>query len=296
VVRPLGSQGPTVSFSGHNPHWLPDGSRIAFVRRNEAEKKQSLWIFNVANGEEQLVSDRYVVLPSQSILPYNRAQVGEFSWSPDINKVVFLSKVNEFSNILMTSMESKETIDLTQNKDSAYHYYAPVWSPDGSKVAFISQQAIGGQTSTWRVYVWENGTSREIFSTRSNLRLLGWSADGSLLLEFADVYLKAGPIDLNLIRLSAKGESHSIGSFKGIYAASMTLSADGKTVAYVSRQDSKDDLWVASATANTTPKRITANGNSNIFFGSPAFSPDGKTIYFDKQEKLNTISMFENFK
>jgi serine/threonine protein kinase/Tol biopolymer transport system component len=295
VVKPLGSQGPTVSFSGYNAHWLPDGQRIAFVRRNEAEKKQSLWIFNVANGQEQQVNDSYVVLPSHSILPYNRAQIREFSWSPDSRKVVFLSNVSEFSNILMTSMETKETVDLTQNKDSSLQYYAPIWSPDGKRVAFVSQQTAEGQSTTWRVHIWENGAVREMYSTRSSLRLLGWSDDGSLLVESAEVPLKAGPIDLTLMRLSVKGESRSVGTFKSIYATSMTLSADGQTVAFVSRQDAKDDLWVASTMA-ATPKRVTANGNSSIFFGSPVFAPDGKTIYFDKQEKLNTISMFENFK
>ena len=75
----------------------------------------------------------------------------------------------------------------------------------------------------------------------------------------------------------------------------MTLSADGKTVAFTARQDGMDDIWTAS-TNSSEAKKITANRNSKLFFASLEWSPDGKTIFFDKQDQINTISMFENFK
>jgi hypothetical protein len=43
------------------------------------------------------------------------------------------------------------------------------------------------------------------------------------------------------------------------------------------------------------PTRITNNSNSRQFLTNLAFGADGKSIYFDKQEELNTISVFENF-
>ena len=74
----------------------------------------------------------------------------------------------------------------------------------------------------------------------------------------------------------------------------MTLSPDGKTVAFTARENDKDDIWTA-ATNGGEPKKITANGSTRLYYASLVWSPDGKTIFFDKQEQIDTISMFENF-
>jgi serine/threonine protein kinase len=296
VVKSLDTDHSPVYFNGYNPHWLPDGQRLAFVRWNENEKRSSFWTVNVGTGEERPVSSYPIARPNYSLLPYNRAQVREFSWSPDSTKVLYLSRLSGISNILVTSLESSETVDITQNKDAAWQYYSPVWSKDGKLAAFVSTQPSqgDGKPAVWHLWIWDGGTPREIYSTSSSLKLLGWSSTADLLVASSAGPMKAPPIDLGLLRISLKGDIQKIADLKSVYAASITLSADGKTIAFTARRDGKDNLWTASA-ADGSATRVTANGNTNTFFGSPAFSPNGKTIYFDKQEKLNTISMFENF-
>ena len=72
-------------------------------------------------------------------------------------------------------------------------------------------------------------------------------------------------------------------------------SADGKTLAFVAYGNGRDDIWTVDLTPGAEPKQITFSGSTRVFFANLVFSPDGKTIYFDKQEEVNTISMFENF-
>jgi Tol biopolymer transport system component len=111
----------------------------------------------------------------------------------------------------------------------------------------------------------------------------------------ADGVMKSDPLDIKLLRVSATGENRVVTTFKNIYALSMALSTDGKKVAFTSRQDNKDNIWTATITSGEE-KKITANADPKLFFGSLAWSPDGSTVYFDKQEEIKTISMFENFK
>ncbi|MGC2235068.1 MAG: hypothetical protein WA584_02830 [Pyrinomonadaceae bacterium] len=106
--------------------------------------------------------------------------------------------------------------------------------------------------------------------------------------------MKASPTDVKLIQISTGGSDKIINSFEKISALSMALSADGKSVAFVSRRDGKDNIYISS-TITAETKKITANSNSMHCIGSLEWSPDGKTIYFDKQQQIYTISMFDNF-
>ncbi len=125
---------------------------------------------------------------------------------------------------------------------------------------------------------------------------MGWSASGNeILLAMTDGIMKSSPLDVKLLEVSVTGDSRVLTVFKNAYASSITLSADGKTLAFTARHDDKDNVWIAAANGGEA-KKITANSHSRLFYGSPGWSPDGKTVFFDKQDQINTISMFENFK
>ena len=296
VIKSLTNQSVKFSLRGCNPRWLPDSHRIAFLHWQEAEEKYNLRIVDVDSGEEKMINDS-VDYPRYSLLPYNRNQVRSFSWSPDSSQVIYLAKESGAWNLIETSLQSNKSINILNNTDPSTSFYCPLWSPDGSRTAYISRQEslTKQEKSLWSVSLIEQGKPNKIFSTTASLRLLGWTSNEELLLEMSDGVMRSRPSDIKLLRISTIGENRVVTTFKNIYALSMTLSADGKMVAFTSRQEDKDNIWEA-ATVNGKAKKITVNADSKVFFGSLAWSPDAKTIYFDKQEEINTISMFENFK
>lgn len=293
IIKALDNQSPQISLKGINPHWLPDSRRIAFIRFEKTARKYSFWIYNTINGEEKQVTDKPVMSPPTSILPFNRSYIGEFSWSPDSRQVIFLSKESKAYNILKLDLESSQTDNITKNDNPNLEFYSPKWSPDGNSTAYISLSK--NEKPRWSVWLIVDEKPREIYSTTASLRLLGWSANDELLLETTDGVMHTSSLDVKLIKVFTNSNSQIVSTLNKVYANSMTLSADGKYVAYTSRQDGKDNIYTAS-TNNGITKKITVNANDRLYYGSPAWSPDSKTIFFDKQEEINTISMFENFR
>lgn len=295
VVRSLVDESPPLSVKGWNPRWLPDSRRIAFLRWQKTEQRYNLWLVNTVNGEEKRITTDGVSPPSFGIMPLNRAEIGVFNWSPDSNRFVYLDSKKQ--NIWTASIESPEKFNQTNNDNPKVSYYSPLWSSDGKQIVYISMEQPSEKTQKkmWSIWVTEENKPKEIFSTSASLRLLGWSATGGeLFLEMSDGEMVSTPSDVRLIQVSVTGENRVVTIFKSIYAKSMTLSTDGKAVAFTARHDDKDDLWTA-ATSGGEAKKITANRNSRLFFASLEWSHDGKTIYFDKQDQINTISMFVNF-
>ena len=91
------------------------------------------------------------------------------------------------------------------------------------------------------------------------------------------------------------GTSRKLFTLEGVYPRTLTISPDGRTLAYTARRDGRDDIWTLALTRAAEPRKVTSNPNSAFFLTNLAFSANGKSIYFDKQEETNTISMFENF-
>ena len=291
VVKSLENNSPPFILKGHNPRWLPDSRRVAFLRWHMDEQKYQYWLVNTASGEEKRLTTGGVSPPSFGRLPINRNETGN-NWSPDANRFVYLDSKKQ--NVWTASVESSETFNLTNNTNPSISYHPPNWSADGKRIVFLSMEK--AQPPKWSVWLSEQGKSKEIFSGAAGLRILGWSASGNeILLAMTDGIMKSSPLDVKLLEVSVTGDSRVLTVFKNAYASSITLSADGKTLAFTARHDDKDNVWIAAANGGEA-KKITANSHSRLFYGSPGWSPDGKTVFFDKQDQINTISMFENFK
>jgi serine/threonine protein kinase len=297
IIKSLNDQLPQISLKGINPRWLPDSRRIAFIRFEKITGKYSFWTYNTITGEEIQITEKPITNPQTAILPFNRGQIGESGWSPDGRQVIFLSKEGQIFNILKADLETSETANITNNDNPNLTFYSPKRSPDGNSITYISFQKPQSKDDKpqWGVWIVNDGKTKEIYSTSASLRLLGWSGKDKLLLEMNDDAITSSSLNIKLIEVSTNGGNRIISIFERIYATSMTLSADGKNVAFTSRQEGKDNIVTASTNGGEL-KKITANVNAKLYYGSPAWSPDGKTIFFDKQEEINTISIFENFK
>jgi Tol biopolymer transport system component/DNA-binding winged helix-turn-helix (wHTH) protein len=282
------------SFRGHNPKWLRDSRQIAFLRRYDDDPDFNLWLFDTVTGAETQLTTEGVPRGSYAFLPYDRAQVADFGWSADGSKYVYLDKTSR--NIRFGLSSGGERANLTNGLNSNLIFYAPLWSPVGDRLVFVSSQrgASDGEKTVWSVWLTEQDKPREIFKTSESLRLLGWSPQGDRLFFESAPIMKASPTDVKILEVSVDGDGKIINSFERISGLSMTLSADGKNVAFTARWDGSDNIYISPA-AGGEIKKLTGNSNNNFCFGSLKWAPDGKTIYYDRQEQIYTISMFDNF-
>src|SRR5260370_1403800 len=135
--------------------WSPDGGKIAFLSEraldgSDAENTNStenIWVIK---------ADGSGAAPLTKLTAFN-ARTGSPVWSPDRSKIVFDSQralagsdaanINSVSNIWVMIPNSSSATPLTRltvlNADS----FDPVWSLDGSKIAFDSQRALDGSAA-----------------------------------------------------------------------------------------------------------------------------------------------------
>ena len=283
-----------VANNAYNPRWLPDSRRIAFLRWHAGQSSNQLWIVNTVSGKEEQVTIDSVTPPSIGLMPITRAEIGEFDFAQDGSRFVYLdSEVPR--NVRVGTADSATSTKLTDTATSDTLYSSPRFSPDGRTIACVSVRTTDSKNKEWSLLFFEDGETRAI-SFEESIRMLGWNSSGDgLIIARADELMKTGPIDLDIARVSKSLNSQTITRLESVYADTLTMSRDGSMLAFTARRNDKDDVWTVPAKGGD-PRRLTGNGNTRIFYSSLAWSPDGKTIYFDKQEQINTISMFENFR
>lgn len=297
VTKTLGTddQANSLLNTGFLPKWSPDGKTLAYVRIT-GNKFQIATIKTLGGEQKQLTTDG--ILPiSYSILPYNRTQTNDFSWSPDSSKVAYIREGNR--NIWLFDFDGSNEAQLTENNDAKLGLSCPMWSPDGKRIAYTTKtnNAEGKPTYSFRVIDVETKKAEVVYEEAVFLRLIGWSQNGN---EVILASVKSSPFeDLHKEVLLLKtgitpGKIHQITALKDTYLFNIHLAPDKKTIAFTSHRETKDNLWVISATGGEA-KKITNNNDSRLYFSSMAWSPDSGSIFFGKQSRYSLLSMLTNF-
>lgn len=88
-----------------------------------------------------------------------------------------------------------------------------------------------------------------------------------------------------------------LGALTDTYLSSLRLSPNGRAVASVKMLNGRTDLWLAALNNSrmAQEKKLTGNSDPSFYFSSLAWSPDGKTIYYDKQTRWSLLTMVEGF-
>jgi dipeptidyl aminopeptidase/acylaminoacyl peptidase len=188
----------TDSGEASQPAWSPDGQRIAYLELDESETRQ-IFIQSASGSEPVALTTRI-------------ADVDAIAWSPDGKRIAFRSLVPGPDELRAIEQDDEKPVIRVARRiryrqdgvgwrgDSFYHLFVldiasgdavqitvgegdegpPVWSPDGKRIAFITDRNDERElTSRTELYVWRDyGSSLEQWSGGMFMvESIAWSPD-----------------------------------------------------------------------------------------------------------------------
>ena len=148
--------------------------------------------------------------------------------------------------------------------------YHPAYSPDGTKVAYISSRRQDFRIPNLVIYDFEKAKKKELkgfVDTR-----ISWSPDGE---EIVFLRNKNGFNDLYIYHLESE-EEHRISA--NLRARDPSFSPDGERIAFARNEDGTTNLCLINR--DGTGLVYLTNNNDGTQIYSPKWSPDGERILF----------------
>jgi len=249
----------------------PDGAWVAFrVATPDMAANRipgNLWFAPTAGGEpRQLTSSGRDSRPV---------------WSPDGKRLAFLSSRDGTSQVYVISLEGGEALKLTSLSTGADNVQ---WSPDGKWLAFTSEVYPDCKDDACNT---QRDADREKSKVKARIydRLLyrhwtTWS-------EGKRSHLFVTPVNGGTPRDLTPGANYDVPPVQRGGADDISFSPDSKEICFTAVTDQVEaistngDLFTVPV-AGGAAKRITSNQG---FDGSPAYSPDGRTIAYRSQAR-----------
>ena len=257
------------------PAWSPDGTRIAFV--SERDGNPEIYVIN-ADGS------------GLTRLTHSSTSDAAPDWSPDGRRIAFVSDRDGNTEIYVMpapgpqAQVSSGGSDQTRLTDNPADDLSPVWSPDGSRIAFHSNR-----DGNFEIYVMPApGPQAQVSADGSNaVNLTGnpaddwgpaWSPDGSRIAFYSD---RDGRHEIYVMNADGSGQTNlTINPATEGYPA---WSPDGSRIAFNSDRDGQDDIYVidvavpGGSAGDHGETLLTYNLTIDYY---PVWSPDGRRIAF----------------
>lgn len=195
--------------------------------------------------------------------------------SPDGNTIIYVRHQfdvmtdRRYTNLWSISFSGDQHKPLTSGKSS---YGTPTWSPDGSKIAYISSEEGSSQIFVrWM----ESGATSSITNLTHSPGNLQWSPDGSKLLF--TMRIPAEKPTIATLPAPPEGAEWTEGATVIDY---VQYKADGN---FDVLEESYSHIYVVSSEGGA-PRKLT-DGNFNHL--SPSWSPEGESILFTADRSGN---------
>jgi Tol biopolymer transport system component len=264
------------------PLWSRDGTRLAFLAYTDPTRSQipSLLVAN-ADGSNVVT----MVEDAEALL--------HVAWSPD-GRTLALSRWIVFDgqrDRIFLAASDGSTVPY-QIGDPVLSAFYPAFSPDGSRIAFISDHypdfcsegdCVGDDSFALHIMASDGSTVRTLTSGRIQPRveveragrIVDWRPDGSVIL-FSGVDTNTG--DFGVYAIDPNGGPAARIDQLGGSALGASFDPAGDRIAYLQASTPRSDgaLWdVVVANVDGDDPRVVANG---VARSAPQWSPDGRFL------------------
>jgi serine/threonine protein kinase len=171
---------------------------------------------------------------------------------------------------------------VSPNDALAFH---PTWSPDGSGMAYSSNQGGG---SILNLFLWspeDNGTVRQLTDRSVDQQPQTWSVDGKKL-----IFTEPGATDFDILEIGIE-EGSLVQPLVATAANEVhpVMSPNGRWLAYTSDVTGADDVFVRRYPESDYEVQASAGGGRE-----PLWAPDGKTLYYRLFDAVMAVSAHDD--
>jgi Tol biopolymer transport system component len=211
------------------------------------------------------------------------------AWSPDTFKILFQSDRipdttftarfqiyvmnSDGSNVSQLTFPDPARDSTGHVKDTTSNFH-PVWSPDGTKIAFASTRDTNPE-----IYVMDpNGSN--IVRLTNNAAADGqpaWSPEGTKIAFATD---RDGNNEIYVMNANGSGQVN-LTSHAGSDLAP-AWSPDGTKIAFQSDRETNFAVWIMNADGSSPVRLTTPTSDPGTAAGVPSFSPDGTRIAYEQ--------------
>ncbi|HSR70324.1 MAG TPA: winged helix-turn-helix domain-containing protein [Acidobacteriota bacterium] len=252
------------SHSDFAPAWSPDGQWLAFLRESSETGSCRLMMMPSLTGEEQ------VLAPCPPF--YSTVQL---NWSPDGKRLALAGSYSEEEphRVLELSLESRETVPVTDPPHSSIGDYSPEYSPDGRYLAFMRSIAPNRQQLMIRDL--ESGRERELGQEETIVINLAWTSDSKQIVYAA---YRAGTFQL--FKIGPHGGKAAWLPAQGMKVSMPDIALRSNRLVYMTF-DFNADIWKMTL----APSGLELEAAQPLFKStgldySPVLSPDGREVAF----------------
>ena len=140
TIEDIHAEGGLLGRAPESLEWAPDGSRVAFVQRDDSGEKGALYYVDADHPKPAvLVSSEKLssLAPPISNIKDERQKeaiqrysVAAYHWSPDSKKLLF----DSMGQLWLYSLDNGTAVQITSSNDPSVD---PKFSPDGSRIAYV---------------------------------------------------------------------------------------------------------------------------------------------------------------
>jgi Tol biopolymer transport system component len=195
----------------HDPVWSSDGKRLAYFAQDQALSQDDLMVLSFSTGMAASVVR-------------GRPLKGQLEWSPDGRKFAFVTSWAAGHGVQVIDATNGEAVDAWLGQKY------PVWSPDGSSVAYVFTE---NEQTQLMVAKRDGSGARVLYRGEKDIGVgdIAWSPSGHTLA------FRHGAWSVNWSQImvvdTGSGRARPLTNRRGHADGSPSFSLDGKRIAFV---------------------------------------------------------------